>query len=317
MRTRRFFTVLLVAGLMIGSLGINGFAKDRDRAKFRIRLLYPIQNVISGNFSANDNESFDARRFESYFGRWFVYAVTPTGNEGWLGTFSELNYPSGDSVILRQMRRVASNRIDRHFGIETEIRTGNWWLGIGYVRMPSFVAVTVEEVEKMTFLEWTQTSEGTFDGDPYYEYYMRLSRQSTIQTSNETFGGSNLNSYLKYEFGGGSSFVGFSAGIGLDMLKINHRIQRNREIYAQMPWTSNIISSDEEKTESVDAKYCFRPFVLGDLHFSVSKRIDLGIQARLYKEKTFSFSKDFLLPPADWKIKARFSSVSLYLSLVL
>jgi len=306
MRTRRFFAVLLVAGLMIGALGINGFAKDKDRTKFRIRLLYPIQGVVSNNFSAKDNEFFDAKRFESYFGKWSVYACTPTSNLGWLGTFSELNYSSGDSVTLRQMRRVASNQIGRPFGIETEIRTGNWWLGIGYVRLPSFAVVTVEEVEKMTFLEWSQTYAGTLGGDPYYEYFMRLLRQSAVQTSNEKFGGVNFQSYLKYEFGSGSSLVGFSAGIGLDLLKINHQVQTNRTIYSQMPWWDNIIDSREEKAKSVDAKYCFRPFVMGDLRLSVSKRIDLGIQAKIYrKEQTISFTK------------ARFSSVSLYLSIAL
>jgi hypothetical protein len=86
-----------------------------------------------------------------------------------------------------------------------------------------------------------------------------------------------------------------------------------------MPWTANIIDSREENTKSVDAKYYFlRPFVMGDLHFSISRRIDLGIQAKIYrKEQTISFTKDFLLPPADWKMKARFSSVSLYLSFAL
>jgi hypothetical protein len=316
---RRFFAVLLIAGLMIGTLGINGFAKDKDRAKFRVRLLYPIQGVVSNTFSAKDNEFFDARRFESYFGKWSVYACTPTSNEGWLGTFSELNYSSGDSVMLRQMRRVASNQVGRNFGIETEIRTGNWWLGIGYVRLSSFAVVTVEEVEKMTFLEWSQTYEGTLCGIPYYEYYMKLLRQSAVQTSNEKFGGSNFQSYLKYEFGSGSSWVGFSAGIGLDLLRVIHQVQTDRTIYSQMPWTANIIDSREENTKSVDAKYYFlRPFVMGDLHFSISRRIDLGIQAKIYrKEQTISFTKDFLLPPADWKMKARFSSVSLYLSFAL
>ena len=317
MRTKRFFAVLLFAGLMIGTLGIDGFAKDKDRTKFRIRFLYPIQGVVSNTFSAKDNESFDARRFESYFGEWYVYAITPTSNEGWLGTFSELNYQPGDSVILRQMRRAASNRIGRNFGIETEIRTGNWWLGIGYVRMSSLAVVNVEEVEKMTFLEWSLTSEGEFDGDPYYEYYMRVSRQSAIQTSNEKFGGSNFQSYLKYEFVNRSSLVGFSVGIGLDMLKINHQVKNNRITYSQMPWTGDIRSEYGEKTESVDAKYCFRPFILGDLRFSVSKRIDLGIQARFCRENIISFAKDGLMPSADYKIKAGSSVVSLYLSVAL
>ena len=315
MRMQRFFTVLLVAGLMIGFVA-DGFAKER----FRVRLLSSTGDVVSGNFSAPDNV-FSVSNFENYFGKWSCYARSPISNEGWLLTYSRLNYQPGDSVVLHQMRSTTVNKMSRRFGIEAEIRTvGNLWLGLGSLRMPRFSVVTVEEVEKMTFLDWVRIIRDIPESDLYYEYFMRLLRQSVVQTLDEEFGGNNFQSYVKYEFGKDSSLVGFSVGVGLDVLHLTRHIKKNCAIYSQMPWTATIIDSSREERASKNVENSFRPFILGDLRFSISKRIDFGAEAKVYTgEPIFRFAKDFLMPVSDpsWKLKARTSAISLYLAIAI
>lgn len=320
---RRLFLILLVAGLMISLLG-NGLAFAKDKENFRIKFLWQPGEVVGQvPFSLSDYSLSENWNPRDYFGDWGAYGWGDDIDFGWLGTFTELDYKAGDSVPLRQMRRVSTNRIGRHFGVEAEIRVaefriGEIWFGGSYVQSPVFTIDSIEEGEEMVFEEFKELSKYYAWNGLYYGYHMKLDRFSTVQKISERFYSRNFQLYAKGEIESGR-FSMFS-GIGLDIWQMNREVKVDKTVYSLMPWSGKSFDEKEVSEDpETDTKWYLRPFVLTGVQVFLVKRLSLGVQTKFFfGDKEFDYPVDSLLPVPEKlsyrAMKFSESSIALYLS---
>ena len=320
---KRLVSVLLVVGLAINLLGIDGFAKEKER--FRIKFLWqPGASIDQVAFSLSDYSLFKSWNPRDYFGDWGGYSWNDDIDYSYLGSYTKLDYKAGDSVPLRQMRRVSTSRTGQYFGVEAEIRVvefkiGEIWLGGSYLQTPVFTIDSIEESEEMVFEEFEKLYEYYILNGPYYEYYMELDRFSTIQKTSKKFYNRNYSLYAKGEVESGR-FSMFS-GIGLDIWQMNREVKVDKTIYNLMPWSGKSFNEREVSEDlETETEWYLRPFILTGVQVFVINGLSLGIQTKFFfGDKEFDYPVDFLLPVSEKlsyrTMKLAKASVAFYLNL--
>ncbi len=316
---KRWFAVLLMAGLAMSFLAVNGFSEEEEKANVKFRLLGQVQDdLCMPGFNPRHYDLYWSWRLDYWFGGLYWMAFSDASDTAYFGTFTRLYGQPGTVVPLHESRIVQRTESQNRLGAEIEVRLkDNLWLGAAYVPHKSY---SIDSVENMDFVEFEIFNE-TYanEKESYYEYFLQMNRYGIIEYTHEKFSANNFQLYMKHEAG---DSIKVFAGIGLDVWYLRQKIDKTKIICEMLPWSgAQIREALEQTTSKINSDWCVRGLFLVGAELPINKNLSIGASTRFFLEKKkLYYDRSFSLYVSTplgkkWELQLPNSSMLLFLSL--